>query len=99
MYRAYQRGGKLLMLGVDYESSTYCHLVEAMVWRRQRALDSDVPFSHLDRPTLGVFWDGLGRMRRGLVGASDCRLFSIADFVDTLFAEVEPDPTPHRLVG
>ena len=32
MYRAYKADGKLLMLGVDYESSTYCHMVEAMHW-------------------------------------------------------------------
>ena len=30
MYRAYRRGGRLLMLGVDYETSTYIHLVEVL---------------------------------------------------------------------
>ena len=97
MYRAYQRGGKLLMLGVDYESSTYSHIAETIVWNRQRKRDPDGPYPHLDRHALGAFWDGLGRMERGLVGAADCRLFDIADYVDTLVTEVEPDPAAYLM--
>ena len=97
MYRAYQRGGKLLMLGVDYESSTYCHLAETIVWNRQRARDQDPPYPHLDRHALGAFWDSLDKMKRGPVGAADCRLFDIADFVDTLVTEVEPNPAAYLM--
>ena len=97
MYRAYQRRGKLLMLGVDYESSTYSHIVESTVWNRQRRRNPDAPYPHLDRHALGAFWDGLDRMERGLVGAADCRLFDIADFVDTLVIEVEPNPAAYLM--
>ena len=95
MYRAYERGGKILMLGVDYDSSTYCHLVETIIWNRQRAQDPDASYPGLERPVLGAFWDGLGRMQRLQVGSSDCRLFGIAEFVDMLVAEVEPNPAPY----
>ena len=95
MYRAYQRRGKLLMLGVNYESSAYCHIVETIVWNRQRERDRDAPYPHLDRHALGAYWDGLNRMERGPVGAAHCRLFDIADFVDTLVIEVEPNPAAY----
>ena len=35
MVRAYGAGGKLLMLGVTYETSTYIHLVEVICWHRR----------------------------------------------------------------
>ena len=96
MYRAYERGGKLLMLGVDYESSTYCHLVEVILWNRRLALDPEAQYIGLDRHEVGALWDGMGRMRRRGVGDADCRLFDIADYVDTMVAAIEPDPSPFR---
>ena len=95
MYRAYERRGKLLMLGVDYDSSTYCHLAETIVSNRRRKRNPQAPFCGLDRIRLGAFWDGQGRMHRGRVGAADCRLFDIADYVDTLVREVESNPAPY----
>jgi len=89
MFRAYENGGKLLMLGVDYYTSTYVHLVEVIIWNRRLAADPDRAYQGLDRPALGAYWDGLGRLRRGLVGDSTCRLFGIRDYVDTLVEYVE----------
>ncbi len=89
MYRAYRRRGKLLMLGVDYDSSTYCHLSETIDVNGRRERDPEAPFRGFDRTKLGAFWDDVGRMRRGHVGAAHCRLFDIADYVDTLVTEVE----------
>ena len=44
MYRAYQQDGKLLMLGVDYQSSTYIHLVEVMYWNQGLAANPDASY-------------------------------------------------------
>ena len=39
LYKAYQTNAKLLMLGVDYVTSTYIHFVEVLYWHRLRARD------------------------------------------------------------
>ncbi len=96
MYRAYQAGGQLLMLGVDYESSTYVHLVETICWNRRREQDPEAKYPALDRTALGAFWDRAGRLTRGRVGDAACRLFSTRDYVDALRAEVERDPAAYR---
>ena len=77
MYRAYAADGKLLMLGVDYESSTYAHLVEVLYWQIRRSQDLNAPSLGLKRPELGAFWDESGDLVRGQVGQADCRLFRI----------------------
>ncbi len=92
MHRAYRRGGKLLMLGVDYETSTYVHFVEVLYWDHLRREDSDAPQPRLDRPRLGAWWDDHGAPARGLVGDSPSRLFPIDAYVDTLLAEVVAAP-------
>jgi aminoglycoside 3-N-acetyltransferase len=89
MYKAYQANAKILMLGVDYVSSTYIHFVEVLYWHRLRARDQTVTYPALKRPELGAFWDQVGELGRGLVGDAACRLFSIKKYVDTLLAEVE----------
>ena len=98
MYRAYQADAKLLMLGVDYYTSTYIHLVEAMYWQtlrgRRRDTERAAAFPALDRVKLGAFWEGSGELRRGRVGDADCRLFGIRNYVDSLLAEVERNPQP-----
>ena len=98
MYRAYQADAKLLMLGVDYYTSTYIHLVEAMYWQTLRARSQDTErapaFPALDRVKLGAFWERSGELKRGQVGDADCRLFRIWNYVDTLLAEVERNPQP-----
>lgn len=88
MYKAYQADAKLLMLGVDYTSSTYIHFVEVMYWHKLRAQNHAASYPALKRPALGAFWDQAGVLTRGFVGDAACRLFSIRTYVDTLFAEV-----------
>ena len=92
MFRAYRRGGKILMLGVDYQTSTYIHLVEVLYWHRLQQTDPQAAYPALDRPRLGAFWDVTGPLKRGLVGASPCRLFAIDTYVDALLAEVVANP-------
>ena len=95
MFRAYKTDAKLLMIGVDYETSTYIHLVEVIHWNKRLADDSQASFIGLNRPKLGAFWDALGQLRQGKVGDSNCRLFHIKTYVDTLLAEVERNPEPY----
>lgn len=92
MIRAYRAGGKVLMLGVDYNSATYTHVVEVMYWNLKRQSDPDAEYRWGNRPVMGEFWDSLGRLRRGRVGDADCRLFPIQDFVDTLLAAALKEP-------
>jgi len=95
MFRAYKSDAKLLMIGVDYNTSTYIHLVEVIHWNKRLADDTEAQFIGLNRPKLGEFWEELGQLRRGRVGDSDCRLFHIKTYVDTLLAEVERNPEPY----
>ncbi len=83
--------GKVLMLGVDYRSSTYCHLVETTYWNRRLQTNPQAEYKWLNREKLGEWWDAAGRLERGLVGKADSRLFRIAEFVDTLLAAVETE--------
>lgn len=95
MFRAYKTDAKLLMLGVDYESSTYAHLVEVIHWNKRLIEDPEAEYIRLKRSKLGAFWDEVGRLRQGLVGDATCRLFRIKDYVDTLLKEVEWNPEPY----
>lgn len=92
MMRAYEAGGKILMLGVDYRSSTYVHVVEVMRWNEARRHDPSAQYIFFDRERLGVAWDAIGRLWRGRVGDAECRLFPIRDYVDTLLEIVRPEP-------
>ena len=95
MYKAYQADGKLLMLGVDYDSSTYVHLVESIYRNRRRAQGLDVRNAHVPPPPAGEYWDRAGGLTRGLVGDAECRLFGIRDYVDTLLCEIDRNPGPY----
>ncbi len=92
MVRAYERDARLLMLGVDYDSSTYIHLVEVRYWNQLRAVNPQAAYPALSRPGLGAFWDRAGELNRGLVGDADCRLIRTRTYVDGLLAEVEREP-------
>jgi aminoglycoside 3-N-acetyltransferase len=92
MIRAYDRDGKILMLGVDYESSTYCHVVEVMYWNERLPNDPDASFVWLDRDRLGEAWEQTGSMKTGKIGDAGCRLFRIRDYVDGLLSVVRADP-------
>lgn len=95
MFRAYKANAKLLMLGVDYNSSTYIHFVEVVHWNKRLTEDPEAEYIRLKRRELGAFWDEVGRLRQGLVGDATCRLFRIKDYVDTLLGEVEGNPEPY----
>ena len=95
MFRAYKANAKLLMIGVDYYTSTYIHLVEVIHWNKRLTDDADATFIGLNRPKLGAFWEGLGKLKQGRVGDSECRLFNIKTYVDTLLREVECNPEPY----
>lgn len=92
MIRAYDRDGKILMIGVDYETSTYCHVVEATYWAERKRDDPDAPFVWLDRHRLGAYWEAHGTLQKGRVGDADCRLIRIRTFVDGLLEAVKSDP-------
>ena len=90
MVRAYERDGKILMMGVDYDSSTYVHLAECMY--RTKHIDKDgEQGAHpiVCRGKIGEYWESVRDINRGRVGDADCRLFPIRDYVDTAFAELE----------
>ncbi|MCX5658293.1 MAG: AAC(3) family N-acetyltransferase [Planctomycetota bacterium] len=86
------RPSKVLMLGVDYHSSTYTHVVEVIDWNRRLATDAKAEYFWLNREKLGAWWDEQGRVRRGRVGLAECRLFGIRDFVETCCEAVVREP-------
>ena len=94
MFRAYKANAKLLMIGVDYQTSTYIHLVEVIYWNKRLKDDAAATFIGFNRPELGALWERLGKLQRGRVGDSDCRLFHIKMYVDTLLTEVEHNLEP-----
>ena len=95
MYRAYDAGGKLLMIGVDYQTSTYLHLVEVLYWHTLRQRDPQAPYPAITRPRAGLFWEEQRRLRHGRLGDAPCRLFDIRSYVDTVLQEVENNPGPY----
>lgn len=98
MVRAYEQGGKILMVGVDYHTSTYVHLVEVMYWNERLQKDERAGFIGLERTKMGAFWDAVGCLHRGKVGQAVCRCFAIRDYVDTLLAEVKKNPDQYDRV-
>jgi len=79
---------KILMLGVDYRSSTFCHLVEVIFWNERLLTSKKAVYIWLNREKLGQYFDSLGKLSRAFIGQADSRLFKIRDFVDTLCDEV-----------
>ena len=80
------------MLGVDYFTSTYIHVVEVMYWNALLKEDPQASFLRIDRNKLGAFWEGLEKLNRSKIGDADCRCFGIRDYVDTLLEEVRRNP-------
>ena len=87
---------KLLMMGVGYDSATYCHLVETMYWNRARGRNPLAEYRWIKREELGHGWEesavGMREVRRGRVGRARCRLFRIGTFVEAAFTMVQSDP-------
>lgn len=98
MIRAYDRGGKILMIGVDHQTSTYCHVVEVTYWADRLREDPDAGFIWLDRHRLGDYWEHHGSLVRGRVGNADCRLIDIRTYVDGLLEAVKADPDSYDRV-
>lgn len=84
MILAYNANGKVLMIGVDYRSSTYIHVMEVRYWNMMLRQDPKAEYRWFKKEEVGAYWDKHGRMSRGRVGDSDCRLFRIRDYVDTM---------------
>ena len=99
MYKAYERGGVLLMLGTTYDTATYIHFVEVIRWNGMLEKDPEATYPTIDRDLLGAYWDSLGRLRRGQVGDSGCRLFPIRDFITALVSEVDRNPEAYLKRG
>ena len=97
MNMAYEKCGKILMLGVDYTSSTYLHFVEAIYWNRVLNENPDALYPLLDRPAVGKFWDKEEKVTTGLVGDAECRLFGIKPYVQKVLKEVSDNPDPYWL--
>jgi len=98
--RAYHHPrGRVLMLGVTYESSTFCHLVEVMYWNERLRERPEDKYLWLDRDKLGEYWEEHGHLCRGRVGDADSRLFGIREFVDTLLGAVRVQPDRFRKQG
>ncbi len=85
---------KILMIGVDYHSSTFCHFVEVKYWNERLASDPKAEYIWLWREKLGEYWDSVGNLNQGKIGNADSRLFKIKDFVDKLLDAVKKDPRP-----
>jgi aminoglycoside N3'-acetyltransferase len=84
--------GKMLMLGTDHKSVTYCHFVEVLFWAWRRSLQPDAGYDWINREEVFVFWDALQRQNRDWIGEADCRLFLIRDFVDTVLEAAKEKP-------
>ncbi|MYD63052.1 MAG: AAC(3) family N-acetyltransferase [Gemmatimonadetes bacterium] len=98
MIRAYEQNGKILMLGVDYHSSTYIHVVEVMFWNERLKEDPNAELIWLDRIRLGEVWDRSGILETGKIGDASCRLFQIRAYVDQLLDIVRNDPDSYDRV-
>ena len=97
MNMAYEKCGKILMLGVDYRSSTYLHFVEAIYWNILLNENPDALYPLLDRPAVGKFWDQHKEVNIGLVGDAECRLFGIKPYVQKVLKEVSDNSDPYWL--
>ena len=64
MWKAYEAGGKILMLGTDYSSSTYVHIVETLWWNRRLQKDPAEKFIGINRNKAGEYWDAHGDLEK-----------------------------------
>ncbi len=90
--RVYQSEAKVLMLGVDYKSATFKHLVETLFHAKIVASDPQAMFDYLDPIAIGSWWDSHGELRTGTVGQAVCKVFRVSSFVDQLLEEVTAHP-------
>ena len=86
------------MLGVDYETSTYMHVVEVTYWNKRLLEDPDAKFIWLDRTQMGKAWDRSGTVQTGQIGDSESKLIPIREYVDGLVQIVRADPDAYDRV-
>ncbi|MCD9024665.1 aminoglycoside N(3)-acetyltransferase [Cohnella silvisoli] len=95
--RLYHLDAKVLLLGVDYDSSTSFHLAEAtiddmptkkmgtaLVENGERIWKwfTDFAYDSEDFAKIGEEFERLGKVQRGNVGNADCRLFDMKEAVE-----------------
>lgn len=91
LFRCYQRGTKVLMLGTSYHNLTFLHLVEVMDWNRRLAVDPSAEFRWIDREAAGRWWEDRESQEHALVAEARCILFSTRKFIDALLDFVRTD--------
>ena len=91
LFRCYERGAKVLMLGVGYDHATFIHLLEVMDWNRRLQTDEGAEFLWIDRVAAGVAWEKFGLFASGRVGRAFCRLFDLSVFIDTMLFHLKSD--------
>jgi len=92
LMRALETNAQLLMLGTDYDTLTYLHLVEVLEHAQRAKNNVDAKYWMLERSHCGHWWDANGALRRGTVGQAECRLFEASGFVENLLAQVTRNP-------
>lgn len=90
--RVYQSKAKVLMLGVDYKSATFKHLVETFIHERNLAADPHAVFDFIDPVAIGSWWDSQGMICTGNLGRAASKVFSVSNFVDRLLEEAWAHP-------
>lgn len=92
MMRALDSNAQVLMLGTEYKTLTYFHLVEVL--DQARRIESNPAAKHwmLDRSNGGRWWDAHGVLQRGMVGEASCRLFQIRDLMQEMLVQVKKTP-------
>ena len=91
LFRCYQRGAKVLMLGTSYHNLTFLHLVEVMDWNRRLAADPTADFRWLDREAAGRWWESQTSQKHAAVACARGTLFDGRQFINTLLDFVRTD--------
>jgi aminoglycoside N3'-acetyltransferase len=88
VYKCYTENSKVLLLGADYDSLTFLHLLEVMDWNKRLAENPLAEFRVIDRDIVGGICDAGGTVRFGTVGLAHCRVFSARELIDDLLARI-----------
>ncbi len=92
LIKLYENDALLLMLGVDYHSSTFMHVAETIDFNRRKAERPGASYFFIDRPLMGQWVDRHCDVGNGLVGQAHCRLIPIRRYVDAMAAQVKAQP-------
>jgi aminoglycoside 3-N-acetyltransferase len=92
LVRALETNAQVLMLGTNYDTLTYLHLVEVLEHAQRAKSNVGAKFWMLERTNCGHWWDANGVLKRGRVGEAECRLFRVRGFVENMLAQVTKTP-------